>query len=160
MMVLRVVSGMKDHFKLRLPEWGFAGMMMAYGSTLIWNHNHNINTFLLSTGYATMASLAPAVVWGWAICVVSGVRLLALILNGTFGWFKSISPIVRSITSGLSAFVWALIAVGIWFADTRYPGIWIFGGLAALDGVLGYFVSGESGAAVRAHRDELARRRE
>lgn len=150
MIVARIVSGVTDHFVKRAPEWFMTYMLGQFGLGLL-----TFGHVFSNTGYSTMAHLANETVWGCACIAVAVARLAALIANGTFHRFRRLSPLVRSIGAGLSAFAWFAIALGL-FASGR-PGFGTYLGLLVADFYLGFWiVAGEAAVAERVHRNASA----
>ncbi|CAM5772076.1 hypothetical protein LMIY3S_03722 [Labrys miyagiensis] len=153
MIVARVVNGVWTHFRLRLPEWVSATIMLGFGAILL----EPGNTFELSPGFAFMADVAPENVWGVCLVLLGGLRFVALVLNGTFVPFQRLSPLVRSATATLAATAWMIVGIGILVSNNLLPGWLVYIGLSVLDAITGYSVAGEAGAAFRAHRNERPR---
>jgi hypothetical protein len=111
-MFIRIVSGIQDHFPDRALEWVCAANIVYWGARLTGENDAWVNPdawrFMLSFGLTENQ-------WGW-ICVAIGVmRLLALIINGTFAgtWYSAASPWVRGITAGAGAAVWFAVFLSV-----------------------------------------------
>lgn len=154
MIVARIVSGVKDHFIRRSPEWFMTYMLMQFGLSLLFFGS----VFSTSISFGTMAMVADEHIWGWGCCIVAGARLAALFANGTFRKFKRASPIVRSLSAGLSGFVWFAIAIGM--VSAGRPGSGTYFGLLVADIYLAsWVVAGDAAAAERAHRNATTKHR-
>ena len=116
MIVVRVARGISDHFPARASEWGFAGLLIGLGYVFAGSPD----LFDASRSYSGLARLADETVWGSACIAIGVVRLLALVINGTFAesWYGRWSPHVRGVCAFLSC--------GIWFP--------LWAGFIAIDG--------------------------
>lgn len=152
MIVARVVSGVYDHFRLRLPEW-----VKSVGMTLMGlNFLRPADTFAMSPGYVVISQIASETTWGIVLTAIGLSRFLALLLNGNFAWFKRWSPLVRCICSGFSCSIWLMLGVGNYLVDSHFQGWIVFGMLTIVDGFNGIAIAGEAGTAFRAYRNERA----
>ncbi len=131
MIILRVYTGIRDHFPARRSEWVLAGMMVIWGNLLLLPHQ----IFMQSPAWAPLAAWASETVWGWCAVVIGVFRLLALLINGTFhqSWYGRYSPHIRMLASFLSCFIWTQLVWGL--AKNAYPttGLAIYPGLLLLD---------------------------
>ena len=103
---------------VRFIEWFNAAVLLNFGITLL----RPGCTFCTSHSYDALASIATEREWGLALIFVAGIRIVALTLNGTFGWFKVLSPWARIVTAFLSAFAWFFIAIGLFYGNSLAPG--------------------------------------
>lgn len=110
MIIVRVARGITEHFPARASEWGFAALLIWLGSLFL----HYPALFDASLSYAGLAKLADEVVWGWACIAIGSLRLVALVINGTFAgtWYGRRSPHVRGVCAFLSCGIWFPIFAG------------------------------------------------
>ncbi len=74
--------------------------------------------------------------WGMLAIAIGLLRLLALLVNGTFHdrlWYSRWSPHIRAGMSFLSVFVWTMIAIGLYQSGVNTTGLSIYPYLAAFD---------------------------
>lgn len=141
---LRVVRDIKAHFPARRSEWATASMMIGWGAIV----SMSFPIFQQSPAWGIMAKLASEDLWGAAAISVGLMRLIALILNGTFWqtWYGRWSPHVRAAGCGASALVWLAITLGLSASPYVTTGLPIYAGLFALDAVNAWGASREAGA--------------
>jgi hypothetical protein len=152
MMVARVARGVSAHFVSRLHEWTFAFVLAGMGYELLMPHA----TFDAPV-YRAMATVATESQWGAFLAIVGGVRLLALIINGTFPQFHTITPIIRSVMALASAFVWFCLAWGFHAASPHGITFVVWVGLMCKDTALSWIIAREAGAADQRYRDGCGR---
>lgn len=153
MIALRVVRGVTSHFVGRWPEWIFSLILFALGVQLLGP----ANTFASAAGFRVMASFASENAWGMALCLVSGARLIALGLNGTFTFFARLSPIIRCVLGVASGFVWFSIALGIYLSNPDGWGHITYSGLLIGDIINAILAGGDAGASERRYRNGCTR---
>jgi hypothetical protein len=115
-----VLSGVTQHFEARATEW-----VMAFCS-LIWGLNalDPAVTFDVALpawrGMMTFPFLDTAHKWGWACVTVGSVRIIALIINGSFNNtpYAAIMPNVRTFMALVGATLWFTIALSVLAAPT------------------------------------------
>ncbi|WP_342361427.1 hypothetical protein [Terrarubrum flagellatum] len=132
MIILRLARGIHKHFPARRSEWALGAMLFSLGAILL----HPDNLFDSTPLYHGLKLIASEKVWGWGCFLVGFVRLIALILNGTFAdtAYSRWSPHVRGAMAFLSCFFWAGITIGIFYAaDHPVFGMGIFPFLLALE---------------------------
>ena len=103
-MFIRIVTGIRDHFESRIVEWVMGAAILNYGLGLVSPGTAWTNP----DPWRVLAYYAPENAWGW-LCVLLGLlRLIALVVNGTFAdtAYSRFSPHVRGVT--------ALGALGFW----------------------------------------------
>lgn len=127
----RLYLGIHNHFPSRRSEWVLACIMVAWGYILI----QPSTTFTSSNSWSQMAALMDESTWGKLAIWVGMLRLLALIINGTFAgtWYGRYSPHVRSFAAFVSTFVWFQISFGLWASDVATTGLAVYPGIMALD---------------------------
>lgn len=115
MIVIRVARGITEHFPARASEWGFATLMTWLG----WMFVRHPDIFEGSLSYGVLSRLGDEQIWGLACVVIGVLRLIALIINGTFAhtWYGRYSPHVRGTCALLSCGIWFLLLCGFLFAD-------------------------------------------
>ena len=122
-MFIRVVTGIRDHLPERGLEWVLAFNISWWGWKLTdpavqWT-NAVAWDFMLSWGLTEEA-------WGWLCVFIGALRILALIINGTFAntWYSKASPWVRAMTAGAGAIVWFMVVLSVSAANTSGSGIY------------------------------------
>jgi hypothetical protein len=108
--IVRVARGITEHFPARASEWGFAALLIWLGFIFAGSPQ----LFAGSQSYGGLARLADEGVWAAASISIGVVRLVALIVNGTFAdsWYGRWSPHVRGICAFLSCGIWFPICAG------------------------------------------------
>lgn len=111
-MFIRIVTGIQTHFPDRALEWLCAANIVYWGARLTaptdaWT-NAAAWEFMLSWGLSENQ-------WGWVFVLIGAVRLLALVINGTFAgtWYAAASPWVRATTAGAGAVVWFMVFLSV-----------------------------------------------
>lgn len=126
----RMVGGVTGHFHTRAMEWLFAYFLFGLGVFFVLVPD----AFQVQPAFAGIQQFTGQAVWGWLCCTIGFIRLLALIVNGTFAHkgmpYATISPYVRSLMAGLSCFFWmsisfSILAHGASSGLVIYPGILI-----------------------------------
>lgn len=151
MVVLRIADGIRSHFPARASEWALAGIMAGWGWTLL----RPVETFATSRAYSQMAVMADESTWGWGAITVGLVRLVALVVNGTFAntVYARMSPHVRGLFAFFACFIWLQITLGLIGSREIAPGVWAYGGLFALDAYNAIRTFGEAAQTDRARRN-------
>jgi hypothetical protein len=111
------------------------------------------DTFGASPSFRVMASLASEDHWGYAMVSFASLRLSALIVNGTFAPFARVSPIVRTVFSVLSGFIWFVLALSFYVSS---PAAWAYifcVGLLIMDMVNAVLAGGDLGESERRARN-------
>lgn len=142
-----LIHKLKTHFPARFPEWINSGILISWGAYLIL-HPEVFTQEATRQIFAGMAAMvwidAPAfAVWGLVAMTVGFVRATALFVNGAY----SRTPIVRLITSALSAFVWAQVLIGM--MGIPNVGLIIYGWLVIMDLTSAYRASMDAAIADR-----------
>lgn len=132
MIVIRMVKGVSDHFPARRSEWVLAAMLLGWGIIL---GPPSTSVFATSPAFAGLDGMAPEWVWAWVCLLIGVVRLLALLINGTFAhtFYGHWSPHVRGALAFLSCFIWTAISIGVFNSGALTTGIIIYPGLLALE---------------------------
>lgn len=144
MIVFRVVRGVFDHFMSRLPEWICTTIMMSYGLTLLAPPD----TFD-GPAYTVMRHYASENTWGMSLTALSSVRLVALIINGTFPAFAKWSVRFRALCASLGCFGWFCVALGLFLATPWAPGARTYTALLLTDVIVAIYLGGQAGKADR-----------
>ena len=131
MIILRVYTGIAEHFPARRSEWVLAGMMVVWGWLLLSPGA----IFNQSPAWAMLAAWAPEYVWGWGAVLIGSFRMIALLINGTFytSWYGRYSPHIRMLASFLSCFIWLQLTIGLLNAPYLTTGLAVYPGLLLLD---------------------------
>lgn len=147
---LRIVRGVTEHFRARAPEWALSIMMIIWG-VIVYAPGDTFTT----PAWAVMQLIASERTWGVCALLIGGLRLIALIMNGTFWqtWYGRLSPHIRAVMAFLSCFVWLQISIGLAKSDAVSTGLAIYPLLLALDLYNGMSASHDAGAMDRMRRD-------
>lgn len=100
------------HFRVRALEWGLSWIMLAIGLCLFIPY-----PTLDQPSFAPIREWGDDVFWGWALTILSSIRIAALWRNG--GWTPS--PVIRGVTAVVSSAVWALFGLGLVNAFVLLP---------------------------------------
>lgn len=119
MVIVRIVTGIKSHFHTRAGEWFCTAVMLWWGVVLLLPGE----TFASSPSFTGLAAIWSEVWWGLVCLIVGTVRLIALILNGTFAHtrYGHFSPHVRAAMAFASCFVWFQIVYGLFASMAITP---------------------------------------
>lgn len=123
----RVAAGVQEHFHIRVTEWAMVPPSLAIGAVLVWQPN----LFDISPSFSALARWADQGAWGCAILSCAMLRLLALIVNGTFQSFR-LSPVFRLIASLFGALFWMFYHMGVLMAAIENGGAWTAPAVVAL----------------------------
>jgi hypothetical protein len=134
--VLRLAHGVQQHFSARRSEWALAFGMTGWGYVV----SKPASLFTTSPAYSAMANMAAEPTWGYSAFGLGLLRVLALIINGTFPGtiYANHSPFVRGVAAYLSCFLWAAITLGLFATPSDAPGAFIYLVLFGLDFANGY----------------------
>lgn len=151
MIILRVYSGIAEHFPTRRSEWVLAGAMVLWGSLLLSPGP----IFNQSPAWAGLMAWATEDVWGWSAVMIGAFRLVALLINGTFhdSWYGRYSPHVRGLASFMSCFVWMQLSWGLFNAPYMTTGLAIYPSLLLLDLMNVVAAASDAGKMDKARRD-------
>ena len=112
MLIVRdIFHGIQSHFKARATEWimAFPTSMVAFGLAI------QPDMFSRSPSYNAVSSWASERTWMWVILFCFFVRMVALVVNGTFRSFKH-SPHLRVSASFVCFNFWAWLSYGFFDA--------------------------------------------
>lgn len=148
MLIVKVVRGIQTHLPARAAEWALAAILFNWGWILLLPKE----TFGREA-YALMLAIMPESSWGVACLVIGAVRLVALVINGTFAntAYSRYSPHVRATMAGLSCFFWLQIVLSFALAPVG-TGMAVYPVLMVLDLYCVYRAAGDA-----KHSDEVAR---
>lgn len=125
MALLRITRGIANHFHIRLTEWAMLWPCFLMGAVLIFQDD----MFSLSPSFSTLAQWYSEDAWAMIVLACAAIRMVALIVNGTFDGFKY-SPHMRATASLVSLFFWSQFCLGFLVA-------WVTG-VGALSAVAAY----------------------
>jgi hypothetical protein len=100
------VAAVRHRFEHRLAEWHLAATMFLCGLTLLSPGM----TFDLEP-YYVIRQVASQEVWGWALILTGGLRLLVLAVNGAL---PRGSPHLRAGFAFIAAPMWSVLLAGFW----------------------------------------------
>ena len=140
MIAFRVVSGVTQHFIMRLPEWANSFVLLLYGQTLL-----QPGDAFDRQAFSVMAHYASERSWGVALVGLGAVRLAALILNGTFARFAPWSVRIRALTATLCCFAWFCLSLSLYLGDPALPGWKTYAAHLAVDIIMAIYLGGQAG---------------
>lgn len=107
MLILRIWNGVIDHFPIRRSEWINSCVMIGWGVVVLLDNRP------LTGAWHILGQLMPEIFWALMLMTVGAIRLLALLVNGTFPktWYGRVSPHVRVGMSLLSSLVWLQLVI-------------------------------------------------
>lgn len=135
MLILRVWSGIRDHWPGRRPEWTLGAGALAMGLAL------TIQPYMfdLARHYATLDAWAAEWVFADLFLACGAFRLIALTINGTFDGF-AYSPHLRVFGAIMGAFLWGAFSYSFLTAYATTAGLGSLGeaslGPAVVYGIL------------------------
>lgn len=144
MIIVRsVISGVRDHFIIRISEWV---MLLPTGGMWFGLKYVQPDMFHSSNSFNQLANMAQEETWAMFVLFCAVARFGALIVNGTFDVFKY-SPHIRAAASLMGLVFWSQFCVGI-FQAYLYDG-------GSFSGVVAYstFVALELANMYRSFRD-------
>lgn len=123
MMLLKIVTGIADHFEARLVEWAMAVATLVYGLNLMTVDDEQWRTAAAWTGLVAWADRAT---WSLVCVGSSSLWLAALTINGTFAGtaYSRFSPHVRAAVALIAAVIWFKIFLSVVPAGTSGRGIY------------------------------------
>ena len=128
MVIFRIASGVSDHFTARKSEWACAVILFFWG-VIVYLPAH---TFDNSGAFRVMAQMASEDTWGTAVMTIGTLRLVALIINGTFRRFPYAGH-ARAATAMLCCFVFLQISLGLLQSGMPTPGLAVYPVLLVLE---------------------------
>lgn len=124
MIVIRVFTGIKNHFPTRVMEWALAVIAINWGIRLLTVDN----VLTLFPSFTNMSNIMSEDMWG-IFCVIAGfARLIALVINGTFSGtlYSKYSPHLRAFGAALCAFLWSQIVISMLGTIPISPGLAVY----------------------------------
>lgn len=148
MLIVKVAQGIKSHLPARAAEWALGAILFNWGWILLLPRET-----MGRQAYELMLAIAPEPAWGIGCLVIGAIRLIALVINGTFAdtAYSRFSPHVRTAMSGLSCFFWLQIVLSFALAPPG-TGIAVYPVLLVLDLYSAYRAAGDA-----KHSDMAAR---
>jgi hypothetical protein len=142
--VRRVFTGVVESFPVRASEWLLSIAMIWWGFILL----DETPIFASSPVYGPMASLFAEETWGLMAVLAGFVRLLALVINGTFSGtlYSFYSPHIRCTMSFITCFIWAQISLGFQASGVVTTGMAVYPILFLLDAWNAVRAAGDAGA--------------
>lgn len=111
MIILRMANDIRRHFPIRVPEWIMAVVLFGWSYMLAADPH----TFEKAAGFKQLASWADEIQWS-SICLAAAiVRLVALVVNGTFHQFPY-APHLRAAASAIACLFWGQVSLGVFIA--------------------------------------------
>jgi len=144
----RLFAGSMHNFSVRVSDWFLGGMLLAYGSVILFFPA----TFAESRVISVLVRIAPVYMIGYVCFAIGGMRALALTVNGSFPSFRW-SPHVRLLMCLLSCFVWFQFVLGAMFSGPSSMAIVIYPFLFLFDIYNTFLTASEAGIAERVHRN-------
>lgn len=122
MVVLRITSGIRRHFEDRFWEWVMGFTSVYWGLRLVGENDAWSNP----QAWYLLLGIFEENTWGWIFITVGLLRLLALIINGTFAntWYSKTSPWVRAVGASGSAVLWFMAFMSTSATGTSGGGIY------------------------------------
>lgn len=117
--VRRITDGISAHFPIRFTEWIMVWPTVFMGIAL-WLQ---ADMFETAPSYHKVAQWADESTWATMVLICAVVRLLALVVNGTFHSFRY-SPHFRLVASLVGMAFWSQFTVGFLNAAVFYGGSW------------------------------------
>ncbi|WP_294392014.1 hypothetical protein [uncultured Sphingomonas sp.] len=129
-----LIASLKQHFPARLPEWFMASVMATWGIYVILHPGIFTapETRAMFSGMAALvegSGFPPAGLWGSLALTVGLLRAAALFINGAYAR----TPVVRLISSMISAIIWTGVAIGLAKSDAANTGVAVYPWLLLLD---------------------------
>lgn len=112
-------------FRTRLIEWLFAYVLLGWGLDLLF---FEPELFSKNVSYANFLTFWTQTTWGWTCLALGTVRVVVLIVNGTFPRYTLFA---RGVLAALSAMVWMQVVLAfnndvVSTADIVYLGFFVF----------------------------------
>ncbi len=104
---------MRSHFGSRAWEWILAGMMLGVSYQFLSGGD----TVASTRSYAVLAWMGDDDMWGETALTIGGLRLVALIINGSFRRSRYVSPVVRLAASMASIAYWFALCGGLYLVN-------------------------------------------
>ena len=153
---IMIIRRLRNHWPVRKVEWLMAGFLSCWGLYVLINPNiwTNPATAQLYSSLAWFGSLVsdahPSKLWGSAALLIGLARATALFINGAY----IRTPLVRLLTSFLSAFIVTWIVLGLVQSGLPNPGLIAYSWLVIAD-LISAHVSAIDVAVAEKQRHEL-----
>ena len=108
MIVLRLATGITEHFPQRVSEWVMTAAILGWGYMLAGE----AAAFSATPSFRELSRIADEDTWALICLLVGMARLAALIVNGTFRGFRY-SPHLRGAASLVACVFWGQITLGM-----------------------------------------------
>jgi hypothetical protein len=118
--VLKIGRGIADHFPVRFSEWTMTYALFGLGWVL-WL---DPLTFDKTASFAEMARWADERTWALVCMAAAFLRLIALVVNGTFKDHFPYSPHLRGFASLVACTFWGQVTLGIVVSAYNSGGAW------------------------------------
>lgn len=119
MIIVRVASGIKDHWHIRATEWLMIYPAIGFGTVLL----HQPELFETSRSFEQVARWASQGTWAVGVLLCAAIRLFALTVNGTFKTFPY-SPHLRLTATMFGIIFWSQYSLGLLAAALFNGGAW------------------------------------
>lgn len=130
-----IVLGVARTFPARAVEWLISGILVSWGVFLLTHPQ----LFAENPVFDNLDQTAPQYMWGGMAVMAGIIRATALWINGH--WTRT--PMIRVITSFVSAFIWTQVFLGV--AQSRVDAVQIV--------LYPWFIAGDIYSALRAASD-------
>lgn len=119
MIIVRVATGIKSHWQIRLTEWLMVYPAIGMGIVLLYQPD----LFSTSRAFDQIAQWADQSTWALFVLVCAMSRLVALTVNGTFAGFPY-SPHMRLVASFIGIAFWSQFCLGLTTAALLVGSSW------------------------------------
>lgn len=119
MLIVRVTRGVREHFSIRVSEWAMVHPTFWMGIALMLQPD----MFSTSPSFASLARWADEGVWSSLAIGCAFVRVVALVVNGTFRSF-TLAPHLRAAASLVGIAFWSQFTLGFAVAAAQGGGAW------------------------------------
>lgn len=140
-----VFSSLKETFPARASEWALATILFGWGLAL----SSNPTLFTISPSYDGLEGLAKQSTWAWLCLLGGGLRLVFLIINGS--WRRT--PHLRAASAFATCFFWGQITIGMLASGTGTTGLTVYPVLLCLDLFNFFRALGDAARSDRYHND-------
>lgn len=152
MIIVRVFTDIKKHFPVRRSEWIGSGVMILWGLFMILDERSTV------PGWVGLGRMLQGNFGASLLMVLGSLRLLALIINGTFQktWYGKISPHVRVFASIVSCMVWLQLWLALWNGPYWTTGLAAYAGYFVHDVLNAFAAAGDAKELDKARQDANA----
>jgi hypothetical protein len=149
LIVRRLITDVRTHFRFRLTEWLLTGEIFAFGLALAGPNP----LFAESNNYNFMARFSSEMTWALIFIGVGISRASVLFVNGTFPKFRRWSPSFRSALAMTCAVLWVFYCIGAFTAPSPSAGSLTYALLLICEIIISVWTAREAGEAERQHRE-------